>query len=124
MGCRLQRVFFGRSLTLLSPLVLLAPWLWAATVQAEDAPRGRPLPGTRQLEAKVDLAEQMVAGIDRFLLREIESSVARRVRHWRRDFSSPQSYSASVAPNRARLAKMIGAVDSREKAAALELVAT
>jgi dienelactone hydrolase len=66
----------------------------------------------------------MVAGIDRFLLREIEESVARRPRHWNRDVSSPEKYNASVAPNRARLAKIIGTADPREKVTAIELVAT
>ncbi len=83
-----------------------------------------PLPGTQNLEMQGDLAEQMVAGIDRFLLGEIAESVGKRPRHWKRDVSSAEKYNASVAPNRARLAKIIGAHDPRAKVTAIELVAT
>jgi len=83
-----------------------------------------PLPGTAPLTMEGDLAEQMVAGIDRFLLKQIDGSVAKRSRHWKRDVSSAEKYNASVAPNRARLAKIIGAHDPREKVTALEFVAT
>ena len=84
-----------------------------------------PLPGTQPLEMQGDLAEQMVAGIDRFLLRQ-----DRRIgRHARRGIGSAtlsiaEKYNASVAPNRARLAKIIGAHEPREPVTALELVAT
>jgi dienelactone hydrolase len=83
-----------------------------------------PLPGTKPLEAQGDLAEQMVAGIDRFLLREIAASVARRGRHWKRDVSSAEKYNAWVSANRAHLAKIIGAHDPRAKVTALDLVET
>ena len=90
-----------------------------AAVLLITAPQSRaaadPLPGTKPLEMQGDLAEQMVAGIDRFLLSEIAESVGKRPRHWKRDASSPAKYNESVAPNRARLAKMIGAADPREK---------
>src|SRR5215510_5604424 len=72
-----------------------------------------PLPQTAPLEMQGDLAEQMVAGIDRFLLREIDASVGKRARHWKRDFSSREACDKSVAPNRARLAKIIGAHEAR-----------
>jgi dienelactone hydrolase len=101
---------------------------WLVSVQAvlscALAAAGEPLPGTKPLELQGDLAEQMVAGIDRFLLREIEQSIAKRPRHWKRDLSSPQKYNESVAPNRADLAKIIGAHDARAKVTGMELVAT
>jgi hypothetical protein len=84
-------------------------------------PAGGPLPGTAPLETQGDLAEQMVAGIDRFLLREIDASVDKRARHWKRDFSSREAYDKSVAPNRARLAKIIGAHEVRTECDDLEL---
>ncbi|HEX7446385.1 MAG TPA: acetylxylan esterase, partial [Pirellulales bacterium] len=83
-----------------------------------------PLPSTDPLELEGDLADRMVQGIDRFLLKQIEASVAARARHWRRDFSSPEKYNESVAPNRARLAKIIGAVDRRLPITGLELITT
>src|SRR5690242_1009272 len=83
-----------------------------------------PLPGTAPLTMEGDLPDQMVAGIDRFLLKYIDDSVARRARHWKRDVSSEAKYNQSLVPNRARLAKIIGAHDPREKVTALEFVAT
>mgnify|MGYP002621720097 CR=1 FL=1 len=84
----------------------------------------KPLPATAPLEMQGDIAERMVAGIDRFLLREIADSVARRPRNWKRDFAGAEKYDASVAPNRARLAKIIGAADTRPAVTSLEFVAT
>ena len=71
-----------------------------------------------------DLAAQMVAGIDRFLTRETEAAIARRARHWQRDFSSPEAYTRSVEPNRQRLRRIIGVVDPREEIADLDLIAS
>ena len=83
-----------------------------------------PLPGTSPSELDGDLADRMVAGIDRFLLGEIDASVARRPTHWQRDLSSAEKYNASVAPNRARLAKIIGAHDTRQRVTALDYIST
>ena len=85
---------------------------------------GEPLAGTAPLTAEGDLASQMVQGIDRFLMRQTELSIEKRVALWSRDLSSPQAYEQSIAPNRARLAKMLGVVDRREKVDALEYIAT
>lgn len=89
---------------------------WAAMAQ------GEPLAGTEPLTMESDLAAQMVAGIDRFLLREMDASVARRAAHWKPDLSSPENYVKSVEPNRQRFLKRIGLVDAREKVG-MELVA-
>jgi dienelactone hydrolase len=72
-----------------------------------------PLPGTAPLTTEGDLTDQLVAGVDRFLLKQIDQSVGRRARHWHRDLSSRDKYETSVAPNRQHLAKIIGAVDKR-----------
>src|SRR5213079_286658 len=71
-----------------------------------------------------DIAAQMVAGIDKFLLREIDLSVERREKYWKRDFSSPEAYNKSIEPNRQRLKKILGVVDERVPFDALEMVAT
>ncbi len=81
--------------------------LWGAPLAAQ------PLAGTQALTEQSDLAKKMVAGIDRYLLRATDASVADRKRHWQRDYSSPEAYEKSVAPNRERLRKIIGAVDAR-----------
>jgi dienelactone hydrolase len=71
-----------------------------------------------------DIAAAMVAGIDKFLLKEIDLSVERREKHWKRDFSSPEAYNKSIEPNRQRLKKLLGVVDERVPFEAPELIAT
>src|SRR5439155_13962731 len=80
------------------------------------------LNNTQPLTLQGDLSAQMVAGIDKFLSREIEKSVAERQNFWKRDFSSIEAYEKSVQPNRERLKKIIGAVDARVPVNALEFV--
>ena len=75
-----------------------------------------PLPGTKPLTMDGDFAAEMVAGIDRFLMRELEASPQRRARHWRRDPSSRKAYAQAVAPNRERFRKYVGLVDERAAA--------
>lgn len=85
-------------LTTLLCLLLLA----GRAVLAEPA-----LPGVQPLTATSDFSAQMVAGIDRFLLRETKESIAQRTK-----------------PDRERLRKIVGAVDTRQKVETLEFVAT
>lgn len=68
-----------------------------------------------------DLAEDMVAGIDRYL--DAANAQARDARetNWKRDLSSSAAYEASVEPHRARLAHILGVVDER-LAPAMEVV--
>jgi len=82
------------------------------------------LPGTVPLTMQGDLAAQMVAGIDRYLMRETAASIERRAQHWKRDFASRDAYAKSVAPNRERLRKIIGAVDPRVSPVDVTLIAT
>jgi dienelactone hydrolase len=72
------------------------------------------LPATEPLTTTGDLAAQMVAGIDRYLSRELGDSCERRAPRWNRDLSSPKAYDASVEPNRERLRRILGVVDARE----------
>ena len=83
-----------------------------------------PLAGTQPLRAQGDLAAQMIDGLDRFLLRETDESIVRRASRWKRDGSSPAAYEQSIAPNRARLAKILGVVDERAKFDGPEMIAT
>ena len=71
------------------------------------------LADTEPLTWDGDLAARMVDGIDRFLLREISAARGKRARHWHRDTSSQTAYDSSVAANRARLARIIGAEEVR-----------
>jgi len=83
-----------------------------------------PLESTALLTLTGDIASELVAGVDRFLLRKTEESLAQRERHWRRDRSSPQTYAESVRPNRQRLAHIVGLRDTRTPFDAPQLVAT
>jgi dienelactone hydrolase len=80
------------------------------------------LPQTEPLALEGDLSAQMVAGIDKFLTRELERSVEERTRLWKRDFSSPAAYEKSIQPNRERFVRCIGAVDDRLTLKGLEFV--
>jgi len=95
-----------------------------APVCRGEAPEANLLPGTKPLELKGDIAAQMVAGIDQFLLREIVKSVERRAKHWKRDFSSIEAFNKSIEPNRKRLAHILGVRDERINFDGLELMAT
>ncbi|HEY2587579.1 MAG TPA: dienelactone hydrolase family protein [Tepidisphaeraceae bacterium] len=66
-----------------------------------------PLPGTQPLTAQGDLAAQMVAGIDRFLIQKTQEAAQHR----------------PAVPDRARLAKILGLVDPRTPFDAPELIA-
>jgi dienelactone hydrolase len=99
-----------------------------STCGAEPAPDhragGSPLPGTQALLLEGDIASNLVAGVDRFLLRELDRSVARRAKFWHRDFSSAEAYNKSIETNRQRLAHILGVRDKRVPFAAPELLAT
>ncbi len=73
------------------------------------------LPGTQKLVLDEPLDVVMVRGISEFAEYEISLSRDRREAHWHRDYSSPEAYEKSIAPNRERLRTYIGAVDVREK---------
>ena len=80
--------------------------------------------GTQPLETTNDLSREMVAGIDKFLMRETTAALSRRSNYWRRDFSSSAAYEKSVAENRERFRTIIGAVDERLPVTALEFVSS
>jgi dienelactone hydrolase len=94
-----------------------------AFISISSVADNQPLAETQPLTMQGDLAAQMVAGIDKFFMQEIDASVAKRESHWNRDFSSHEKYVASVEPNRKRFQKIIGAVDPRENVS-MQLLAT
>jgi dienelactone hydrolase len=71
------------------------------------------LPGTKPLTTEGDLAAQMVAGIDKYLMRELDAAAKGGNEYWKVNTSSLQAYLDSVKPNRDRLAKILGVVDER-----------
>jgi dienelactone hydrolase len=87
----------------------------------QQTPSASVLPGTEPLTVEGDHALLMVERIRRFLLHKTELQVTERERLWNRDYSSPQNYARSVAPNRQSLQQMIGVVDERVVPASLEV---
>ncbi len=99
-------------------------WAWFGISSSACLAQGQPLAGTAPLTMGGDIASNLVAGADRFLLRKIDESVTRRGQFWHRDSSAPVAYEQSLAMNRQRLAHILGARDSRVSPVELELVAT
>ncbi len=100
------------------PRLLLALSLLAVAAPA----RAEPLPGTKPLTREGDLAAQMVAGIDKSLMRELAASVKKRAAFWKPDLSSAEAYEKSVRPNRERLKAILGVVDRRVSPVEMEYV--
>ncbi len=98
--------------------------LWLAGLLSLQAAQAQPALDTAPLTIEGDIASHLVAGVDRFLLRELSDSVAQRGRHWQRDFTSHTAYAKSVEPNRQRLAHIIGLRDERVAFEGLTLAST
>jgi dienelactone hydrolase len=81
-------------------------------------------PETLPLELEGDIAAQLVDGVDRFLLGELEQSVGRRAAYWQRDLTSPEAYNRSIQSNRERLAHILGMRDARTPMNELEFVSS
>jgi dienelactone hydrolase len=96
--------------------ILLALGLLLSSLAAE------PLPDTKPLTEEGDLAAKMVAGIDKYLMRELAASMKKRKQYWKPDFFSAEAYSKSVQPNRERLKIILGVVDERVPFTDLEYV--
>jgi len=94
----------------------------SARANESQAPKN-PLPGTKALTGDGDLAAQMVEGIREYLVQATADCLADRARFWKPDFTSARAYEDSVAPNRERLRKIVGAVDPRIPGPALEIMA-
>src|SRR3982750_2466404 len=102
MTCR-----YSLSAALLFAFSLCFLWPSPSAVLAQDKPapvkeikgdERTPLAGTNKLEMEGDIAAQLVDGVDKFLLREIEKSVEGRAKFWKRDLSSPEAYNKSIEP--------------------------
>ena len=96
-----------RSLALLFLLSAAAP------VGGQPPPKppvaADPLPGTQPLTEDGDLAAKMVAGIHKYLDRELAAAPAKRDEVWKANAKEPP------AAKRDRLRKMLGVVDERVK---------
>ncbi|MCA9152413.1 MAG: hypothetical protein KDA92_24085, partial [Planctomycetales bacterium] len=80
------------------------------------------LPDTQHLTWDGDLAAKLVDHADSFLLRELEKSITARSKRWKRDFTSPDAYVASIAANRQRFAHQLGVRDPRNTQPQAEII--
>jgi dienelactone hydrolase len=94
-----------------------APFAWAGLLSslasivfglAAPGQPAVPLAQTSLLTNTGDLSASMVAGIDRWLMRETERAAATRTNRWKRDATSINAYKRSIAPQRQRLMDIIG----------------
>ncbi len=107
------------SLAWLLSLLIIAGFAFPARAQ-----EAKTLPGTQLWKDDGDPSSAMVAGINRFLDRALAESVSIRASAWKVDRSSAEAYLKSVAPNRARFEKNIGAVDVRVAKPNLSVIGT
>jgi hypothetical protein len=77
-----------------------------------------PLPHTQPLEAKNDLAIEMVEGLHKYIDREIAASAGERDKLWGK--IDVQDHEKQIEPRRERFKKMLGLVDERVKLNDLE----
>ena len=97
--------------------LLLITWALISTLNAVDFRSPPPtLPSTQPLDWQGDIASNLVAGVDRFLLKQIEAAAANREQFWHRDRTSARAYSASIATNRVQLRQILGIRDVRPPA--------
>jgi dienelactone hydrolase len=79
---------------------------------AHSAPEEQ-LPETEPLTWQGDPSARMLDGCHRYIDRKIAASIETRQQFWQRDSSSPEAYERSVAGNRQRFRRQVGAVDER-----------
>ncbi len=82
------------------------------------------LPQTDSLQQPEDLSALMVQKLDQFLMQAIDSAASEQAQYWSPDEADPESYQASIQPNRERLKQIIGCLDQRSTIDGLELIAT
>ena len=107
----------------LSSLVFLLAGLTSMSAGSEKVVP-QVLPATSRLTLQGDFAVRVVAGVDRFLLRELAASVKRRSRHWKRDGSSAAAYTRSVATNRKGFRQLLGVAAEPRTKTTMQLTGT
>lgn len=132
--CSSHRDRFKSSLSFLALFLCGAVWPPEA-LAAAPTPDGRPprasvstahlpasLPGSDPLSGQEDLARLTNSRWHDYLSAEIAAKKQSREKFWARDASSPEAYTRSVQPNRERLRRHVGVIDSRVAAPQLEIL--
>jgi len=91
-------------------LILFSSALSAAPLLSAEP---TPLPNTKLLTEEGNLSSKQVAGMHKYLDRELANAPKERAKLWKTDKSSAEAFSKSVEPNRERLRKYLGVVDKR-----------
>lgn len=87
-----------------SPTLVPAVLLGLTTLPATAAEPIATLPGTAPLAwSEADLSGRLMDGAHAFVERQIGEAAAQRASRWAYDFTSPEAYERSVAPNRENL---------------------
>ena len=76
------------------------------------------LKGTERLTLQGDIASELVSGVDRFLLKQIDAAVIHRLANWpkpnsQNNANTPEIYEESIKGLRAEYSRRIGLADSR-----------
>jgi dienelactone hydrolase len=101
--------------------------LWAALVLLGPVVvplHADPLPNTKPLTVEGDLAARMVAGIDRYLMRELAATPEKRKEGWKWDYTPRKALPTTEEPLRSRLRTILGVVDARVPNGSVEYVAS
>jgi dienelactone hydrolase len=106
---------------ILITIALLASLTTADAIQSKPTqkassplPYAKPpdvFPGTKPLTPEEDRSIRILDNAHLFIEEKIRGSKDKRSQYWKRDFTSPEAYDQSVAPNRQSLMKMIGVED-------------
>jgi dienelactone hydrolase len=94
---------------------LLLPLLVGCLWVAHPLRAAEPLPDTKPLDEKGDLARVMVDGIHKYLDRELAAAPKKRDELWKPDLVSKEALAKSLPAKRERLKKILGVVDERVK---------
>lgn len=108
-----MRIFRRRDQVVKTCAFFLGLCLAAVGAVAEESPEPTPLAGTKLLEAEGDIASEMVAGVDRFLIQQIDRVTQDRRQVWAQDVNTPTERTAFLKEQRGKLARMLGAQDKR-----------
>lgn len=77
-----------------------------------------------RLELKGDIASELVSGVDRFLLQQIEETSTARVQNWKQEFAAAESRVEFFKSKRQKLAQILGVRDPRVDYESPELITT
>lgn len=103
----------GMPSPLLRTVAKLLALLALATIASPIRLLGGTLPNTLPLEPIPDRSVSLLEGAHRFVTRLEQTIPAQRAAQWRPNPSSPQAYTASLAPHRNILREILGATDER-----------